>query len=178
MYTLKHFTVPITHSTFKWSSGIVMTLQVVLTSHCWTHLRTSPIGTKNVPPTQSLECEVKVSFQLIITNSLHLASHFTAHGSLKITPGSFLLCLLDYTATEPSKGKQRSSMWPRGWYRRGHVTQLTGSTTKVTLSTMPEHILAEIRGFHTAFPYLLDICIYSCTYRVYNYYIVMWSWIP
>lgn len=159
-----------------------MTLQVVLTSHCWTHLRTSPIGTKNVPPTQSLECEVKVSFREIITNSLHLASHFTACGSLKITPGSFLLCLLDCTATEQSERKQRSSMWSRGWYRRGHedaLTQLTGSTTKVTWSTMPEHILAEIRGFHTAFPYFLDICIYSCKYRVYKlYYIMMWSWIP
>jgi len=69
-----------------------------------------------------------------------------------------LLCLLDCTATEPSKGKQRYSTWSRGWYRRGHedaLTQFTRSTTKVTLSTMPEHILAEIRGFHTAFPYFL-----------------------
>jgi len=68
------------NNTFKWSSGIVITLQVVVGSHCWTHLRTSPIGRKNVPPTQSLQNARWEYHWRDITRAIYFSRyHWSAH---------------------------------------------------------------------------------------------------
>ena len=66
-----------------------MTLQVVVGSHCSKHVRTSPIGTKNVPATQSLERKVRESFRVITNHYVWLEwrSLLSPCGSLKLGEG-------------------------------------------------------------------------------------------